>query len=136
MSKSFKTYHQLVAEKEQLQQLLEAQKKLIRADIAEIKLQVKPLSEIRSQVKRFTASNVIRLLLTLKSDVIFKKVFEKIITARAGWLGKVLVPYLLKKYSSSGFFTEQKEKITRWFKWLLRKEFKEPAGQPGSSPSV
>ena len=26
MSKSFKTYHQLVAEKEQLQQLLEAQK--------------------------------------------------------------------------------------------------------------
>lgn len=132
----FNTYKELIEEKEQLQQLLDAQKSLIRADVEEIKAQVKPLSEIRSHITKFTVPDVINLLLTLNSDVIFKKIFQKIVTARSGWVGKVLVPYFLKNYSSSGFVAEQKNKVARWFKWWFRKEFKKREKQADSSAEL
>ncbi len=136
MSRSFKAYKELITEKEKLQQLLTEQKKLIRADIDEIKLQVKPLSEIRSHVRKFTMRNGISLLLTLNSDLIIKKIFEKIASARAGWFGKVLVPYLIKNYSSPGFLTRQKKKLSRWLRLWFKREFKNPTKNAGSSADI
>ena len=42
MTKKINTYEDLLEEKERLQKLLQAQKELVRADIAELKLQLKP----------------------------------------------------------------------------------------------
>jgi len=125
MGKSFKTYKQLIGEKEKLGQWIQTQKQLIRADVEELKWRVKPLSEIRSHITRFTFRNAISLFFVLNSDVIAKKSFQKIITASSGWLGKVLVPYVFKNYSP-GFLAEQKKKIIKWFKLWFKKEFKKP----------
>ena len=128
MGKSLKTYKELLAEKEKLEQLIRTQKELISGDIEEIKWRIKPLSAIRSHVTQFTARNAASLFLALSSDIITKKIFKKIMIARTGWLGKVLVPYFLKNYTS-GFLAEEKKKIIRWFK----KEFKKPVKQAGAS---
>lgn len=120
MAKSITTYKELLDEKEKLHELLQARKQLIHADVEVIKSQLKPLSEIRAHVKSFTVRNAIRLALALNSDVITKKIFEKIIVSRGGWLTKVLVPYFLKKYTSS-FVGEEKDKVISWARSLVRK---------------
>jgi len=122
VGKAFKTYKQLTREKERLEQLINAQKQLLKADAEELKLRVKPLSEIRYHIRHLTFRDAISLFVALNSDVIVKKFFQKIITASSGWPGKVLVPYVLKKYSS-GFLAEQKKKIIKWFQLWFKKEF-------------
>jgi hypothetical protein len=132
VGKAFKTYKQLTQEKETLEQLIKAQKQLLKADVEQLKWRVRPLSEIRYHVTHLTFRNAISLFVAFNSDVIEKKIFQEIIAASSGWPGKVLVPYVLKKYSP-GFLAEQKKKIIKWFKLWSKKEFQ--TIEQGDSPA-
>jgi len=120
MKKQLKTYNQLLEEKEKLHELLQARRQLIYADVDELKVQLKPLSEIRQHITKFTARDKLNLVAALGSDVILKNIFKKFIAARAGWIGKVVVPYFIKNYTPS-FIGEEKEKVIKRIKALFRK---------------
>jgi hypothetical protein len=120
MKKQLKTYNQLLEEKEKLHELLQARRQLIYADVDELKVQLKPLSEIRQHITKFTARDKLNLVAALGSDVILKNIFKKFIVARAGWIGKVVVPYFIKNYTPS-FIGEEKEKVIKRIKALFRK---------------
>jgi hypothetical protein len=110
MNKSFQTYDELINQKQKLEVLLHAQKELIRADVEELKLEVRPLSGVAAQVKKFTTRDKASLFLAVTSDAIATLLVKKIIVARSGWLGKLVLPHLMRNYSSN-FLKEQKDKF-------------------------
>jgi hypothetical protein len=125
MNKRFKSYDDLLNEKQQLEILLQARKQLIRADIAELKLQLKPIRDTIEVIKKFTTKDKTSLLLNIGSDLAINAVVKNFILSRAGWFTKIVVPFFLKNYSSH-FLAEQKEK---WFDklaaWLGHRNGKE-----------
>lgn len=127
MPKSLKTYKELLEEKQKLHDLLQARRQLIHADIEELKVQLKPLSEIREHITKFTTLDKTTLVAALSSDIIVKNIFKKILLARSGWLAKIVVPYFFKNYTSS-FLGEEKDKVVKrlrsFFKRKTKKEKK------------
>jgi hypothetical protein len=119
MKKQLKSYKQLLDEKEKLHELLQARRQLIYADVEDIKVQLKPLSEIRQHITKFTTRDKLNLVASLGSDVIVKNIFQKFILARAGRIAKMIVPYFIKNYTSS-FLGEEKEKVIKRIKALFR----------------
>jgi len=110
IKKEIKTYQDLVDEQKRLEALLKDQKELVQSDVEKVKLKVKPYTEIARNVKKFTPLDGAILAFSLTSDMIVNTLFKKIIVARTGWLGKLVLPYLFKKYSHS-FLKEQKDKF-------------------------
>src|SRR5438067_5956895 len=110
MNKPIQTYKELIEQKQKLEVLLHAQKELIRADVEELKLEVRPLSGVAAQVKKFTTRDKASFVLAVTSDAIATMLVKKIIVARSGWLGKLVLPHLIRNYSSN-FLKEQKDKF-------------------------
>ena len=110
MNKPIQTYKELIEQKQKLEVLLHAQKELIRADVEELKVEVRPLSGVAAQVKKFTTRDKASFVLAITSDAIATMLVKKIIVARSGWLGKLVLPHLIRNYSSN-FLKEQKDKF-------------------------
>lgn len=142
MSKGFHTYEELLKEKQQLEIVLHAQKQIIRSDIRELKHQLAPVREAIATLKKFTTKDKTNLLLTFGSDMAINALVKNFVLSRAGWLVRMVVPYILKNYSSH-FLAERKE---RWFDKLVawinrrkngkdREQEKETEQQPGEDLS-
>jgi hypothetical protein len=125
MNKSFSSYKELVEEKQKLEVLIHAQKELIRADVKALKVQLKPVTDLVDNVKKFTSRDSSNLLLNIGSDIAVNTLIKNLLLAKAGWLTRLVVPYLMKNFSSN-FLAEQKDKW--WDKltsWLGHKNGKE-----------
>jgi hypothetical protein len=121
MSKRFTSYQDLLKEKQQLEVLLEAQKEVIRYDVEEIKLKLRPVKEALEFVKKITTKDKTNLLLDLGSDIAINTLVKNFILSRAGWLTRIVVPFFLKNFSSH-FLAEQKDKWLEKLKnWLGNK---------------
>jgi len=125
MNKKFDSYEELLKEKQQLEILLEAQKQVIRSDVRLLKAELQPVAEALAVVKKFTTMDRTSLLLNIGSDVVINAVVKKFILSRAGWLTRLVVPFLVKNYSSH-FLAEQKDKWLEKLKgWLSHKNGKD-----------
>jgi hypothetical protein len=120
MNKQFKTYKELIDEKQNLEVLLKAQKELIRADVAELKAEVKPITDFISNAKKFFTRDKTEILLNIGSDLAVNTLIKKVLLARAGWLTRVIIPYFMKNFTSN-FLVEQKDKwlgkLAQWLHW-------------------
>lgn len=124
MSKRFTSYNDLLKEKQQLEVLLQAQKQVIRYDVEEIKLKLKPVKETLEFVKKITTRDKSNLLLDLGSDIAINSLVKNFVLSRAGWLTRMIIPFFLKNYSSH-FLAEQKDKWLEKLKdWLGHKNGK------------
>lgn len=126
MNKRFTTYEELVKEKQYLHLQIQAKKQVINNDIQEIKAQLQPARDAIEFVKKITSKDKSSILLNIGSDLAINTIVKRLILSRTGWLTKLVIPYLLKNYSSH-FLAEQKDK---WFNklssWLGHKNGKEP----------
>jgi hypothetical protein len=100
MTKKINTYEELLEEKERLQELLKAQRELVRHDIAELKLQLKPAADAASFIgKIFTRDNS-NPILNLGINSVIDLLVKNVLLSKAGWVGRRIIPFLLKNYSS------------------------------------
>ena len=99
-STTIRTYNDLLAEKERLKVLLQAQKAVIRQDVEEIKAELQPVKNAISMVVKFTTSDKSNPLLTGATETIIDLVVKRMILSRTGWLTKLVVPFLMKNVSS------------------------------------
>ena len=131
MSKRFTSYKDLLAEKQQLEVLLQAQKQVIRCDVDEVKLKLQPVKEALEFVKKITTRDKTNLLLALGTDIAVNTFVKNFILSRAGWLTKTIIPFFLKNYSSN-FIAEQKDKWLEKLKgWLGHKNGKDHHDKEG-----
>jgi hypothetical protein len=120
MSKQFTTYKELIEEKQKLEVLLKAQKELIRYDVDELKAQVKPVTDVIANLKKFTSRDKTELLVNIGSDIAVNTLVKRLILGNAGWLAKLIIPYFMKNFTSN-IVAEQKDKgLSKLAHWLNR----------------
>lgn len=118
MSKRIQTYQDLLDEKQQMEVLLHAQKELVLADLREIKQELQPARDVLAFIGKATTRDRSNILLSLGSDKLIDFVVKKLLLAKAGWITRLVVPYLLKNYSSH-VVSDNKDKIfKKVFSWL------------------
>jgi hypothetical protein len=106
--KKINDLHDLVAEKQRLQQKLALLKRDMNSEVLEIKEQFKPIARIisfftgstnsngDSEVKSTTKTSLLKMGANLGVDLLVGTKLKK-----AGWLARLLVPPLLRKISST-----------------------------------
>ncbi|WP_276500105.1 hypothetical protein [Terrimonas pollutisoli] len=118
MTKPIRTYEDLMEEKERLNQLLAAQKELVRQDFIEIKEELAPVRSAISMVGKFATKDNRNFLLTTAADTVIELVVRRMVLAKAGWFTKLVVPFFMKNFSSH-VIADNKDKIldklSKWF---------------------
>lgn len=121
MNNRFNSYEDLLKERQRLEVLLQAQKKVIYHDVQELKAQLQPVNDAVEFIKKITTKDKTSLLLSLGSDIAINTIVKNLILSRAGWLTRIVIPFFLKNYSSH-FLAEQKEKwLDKLRAWLNQK---------------
>ncbi len=128
MSK-IKTYNDLLQEEQRLQQKLKGQELLIRQDILSMKENLEPVKKMYDTVhKVFTRDNrvpVFNLGLEMGIDLLLRR----FILARAGWFAKIMVPYIVKNYSSHIIGEEKRKALVKKIRDMFNKV------RPGTQPA-
>ncbi|MGZ5221487.1 MAG: hypothetical protein ACXWC7_15470 [Chitinophagaceae bacterium] len=132
MSK-IKTYNDLLQEEQRLQQKLKGQELLIRQDILSMKENVEPVKRMYDTVhKIFTRDNrvpVFNLGLEMGIDLLLRR----FILARAGWFAKIMVPYIIKNYSSHIIGEEKRKALVKKIRDMFNKIRPNTRATPGTS---
>ena len=98
------TYDDLLAERKQLETLIDKQKNLIRHDLDEIKnefkKEIKPAIEAGNFIKKLISPETRnRTIVTTGASIIIDLLVKKLL-GNSNLLARVLIPTLLKNYSS------------------------------------
>ena len=136
MSKKIETYEDLLEEKARLEELVKAQKSLVRDDFELVKDSIRPIGTTFSNAYTFirqltpvaprrTRSPLLNLGLDLGVDVILKR----FMLGNAGWLARVVVPYIVKNYSykliNNANVEDKTNSLWRRVKHLISKDTKD-----------
>jgi hypothetical protein len=119
MNKKIQTYDDLVEEKKRLEALLIVQKENLSSNWVEMKEEFKPVNNIISFFGKLTNRDKSNPLFNMGVDIAGDLVLKKFILARAGWFTRIVVPYLLKNYSSNVFADKGRsfiQKVKHWIK--------------------
>jgi hypothetical protein len=100
MNKSIRTYDELVEYQRNLQQLLYAQKELIRYDIEDIKEQVRPVTEIAAKATKLFVPSGDQSLLVKIANTAIDLLMKNVVMKKSGWVTKVVIPFLVHNISS------------------------------------
>ena len=130
MSK-IKTYEDLLQEEQRLLAQLKETEVLIRNDIAGVKEGLKPIGNVVRTIGKFTTRDKTNAFANFGLDFSVDLLVRRFLLARAGWFTKILIPYLIKNYSSHIISEQQRarllEKINNFFSRLRPKPDAAPA---------
>jgi hypothetical protein len=112
------TYDDLLKEKKRLEQLLSMQKEQISTNWTEMKKEFEPVNNVVSFFSKLTTRDKTNPLVNIGIDVAGDLVLRKILLARAGWATRLVVPFLLKNYSSNVLADKSKSFFHRIKHWL------------------
>lgn len=112
MKRKIRSYDDLEREEELLEELLLAQKQLVQLDIQQLKAQLKPASMALQFFSKITTADKHNPLLNQGANTAIDFILKKVVLARAGWITKILVPLVVKNYSSH-FIADHKQDIVQ-----------------------
>jgi hypothetical protein len=112
------SYDDLLEEKKRLEQLLTVNKEQISTNWIEMKKEFEPVNNIFSFFGKLTRRDKSNPLLNIGLDVAGDLVLRRIILARFGWATRIVVPFLLKNYSSNVLVGKGKSLIHTVKHWL------------------
>ena len=121
MSKSIKTYEDLLKEEQQLILQLKSHEVLIREDIAGIKESLKPAGKVFSVLNKMATRDHTGPLATFGIDFSIDLLIRKLLLAKAGWFTKIVIPFVVKNYSSHIISVEQRLKLGKRIQSLFNK---------------
>ena len=100
MSNSIQTYEELLVEKHKLKTLLTAQRELIQYDVKELNKSFKPVLNSVSLLGKVTTRNNSDLVLGTTANTVIDLVVRRLFLANAGWVKRLVIPFVLKNLSS------------------------------------
>ena len=123
MTKRIDSYDDLVKEQARLQTLLDAQKELVRADIAEIRAEfITPVRSAIAYAGKFATKEKGNWMLTTAADTIIDIVVKRMVLAKAGWVTKLVVPFFMKNFSSHVIADNKDKIVNKLFSWFGKKQ--------------
>lgn len=122
-----KTYEDLEAEKKRLLALLKNHEDAINIDIVGVKEGLKPVGNVINFVNKMATRDNRVPAMNFGLEMGIDLFVRRILLSRAGWFAKIVVPYVIKNYSSHIIGDEKREilvnKITNFFnKFRTKKE--------------
>ena len=142
MKRPIKTYSDLLQEEQRLQVVINNHKALIKADITGIKDSLNPVKKVVDTFKQFTTRGRIDPLANIGLNFSIDVLVRKLLLARAGWLSKTIVPFLVKNVTSHLINEEDRTKIganiQKIFHKIVRKikhKKEEPVIEPVQYPA-
>lgn len=108
MKRKIRSYDDLEREEQLLEELLQAQKQLVQLDIQQLKAQLKPARMALQFLSKVTTVDKSNPLLNQGANTAIDFILKKVVLARAGWITKMLVPLVVKNYSSH-FIADHKQ---------------------------
>jgi len=118
MTKSIRTYDDLVKQKLQTEALLQAQKELLMYDLRLLQTEFKSATSALSVVGNVITRKKSNLIMDLGLNKMIDFVFKKVILARAGWITKLAVPFIAKNVSSHLISNNKDKIIEKVRSWL------------------
>jgi hypothetical protein len=106
-----KTYEDLLQEEQRLVAQLKATEVLIRDDLAGVKEGLKPIGSVMKIITRFATRDKTGVFSNFGLDFSVDLIVRRFLLARAGWFTKILIPYLIKNYSSHIISEQQRAKL-------------------------
>lgn len=100
MNNRIKNYEDLLQEQQRLVSLLKTQESFIRVDIAGVKEGLKPFGKAMTVVNKMATRDNTAPVLNFGLEMGIDLLVRRVLLARAGWFTKVVVPFLVKNYSS------------------------------------
>lgn len=126
MSK-IKNYADLEAEKLRLMALLRNHEEAIKADVANVREGLKPVNNALQVINKMATRDnrvpVMNFGLEMGIDILIRRM----LLGRAGWFAKIVVPYLIKNYTSHFIGDEKKEAFVNKIRNLFNKLRPKPA---------
>jgi|SRR5688500_10868874 len=100
MSQTIKTYTDLCEERERVKLLLEVHRQRVKDDWQELKHEFLPVKNAFGVVGKMTSSDKSNPLLNAGLKVASDLFLKNFVLAKAGWVTKLAVPFVVKNYSS------------------------------------
>jgi len=132
MSK-IKTYEDLLQEEQRLLAQLKATEILIRNDIAGVKESLKPIGNAMKMIGKFTTRDKTGALANFGLDFSVDLLVRRLLLARAGWFTKIVIPYIIKNYSSHIITEQQRAKLMQKINNIFSKLRPRPDAQPSGA---
>jgi hypothetical protein len=121
MIKPIRTYDDLLEEKARLKLLLSAQRELVRQDINQLKQELVPVRNAISMVGKFATKDNRNLILSTVADTVIDIVVRKMVLSKAGFLTKLVVPFIMKNFSSHVIADNKDKIISKLSSWFGKK---------------
>jgi hypothetical protein len=100
MNSQITTYKELLTEKQIVELSLIEQRNIIRSDIDALKSQFIPVSQLSPDITGDAPGHKTNFLFTVLAGEAAMLVLKKIIIARTGWLGKIILPRFFREFGS------------------------------------
>lgn len=121
MSKAIKTYDDLLQEEQRLMKQLKVHEELIKEDFAGLKEGLKPVSNVFKVFNKMATRDNTGPILNFGLDLGVDLVIRKWLLAKAGWFTKIVVPFIIKNYSSHIISEEKRTKLVKRVQNILNK---------------
>ena len=105
-----KNYADLEAEKLRLTALLRNHEEAIKADVANVREGLRPMSNAFNVVNKMATRDNRVPVMNFGVEMGIDLLVRRVLLGRAGWFAKIVVPYLIKNYTSH-FIGEEKKKL-------------------------
>jgi len=117
---SIRTYEDLEAEEKRLQALLYSHKANIKDSFSAVKDSLNPFKQAIDTVKKFLSRDKTNPIMKFGVDFGLDILIRRLLLSKAGWFTKLVVPFVVRNYSSH-FLTQYKrlkiiQKIAGFFK--------------------
>ena len=111
MSKTIRTYKELIAYQTELEQLMAVQKQVIRQDVENLKNELRPVTNAIGIASKFFIRNKVSSVFVKTVSSLIELVLKKKILSRASWPGRLLVPFFTRNILSHLMVAEQREQL-------------------------
>ncbi|MEO6070081.1 MAG: hypothetical protein ABIN57_03595 [Chitinophagaceae bacterium] len=132
MNNRIKNFEDLEAERRRLMSELRDHEDLIKIDIAGVKEGLKPFGNVLKMVNKVATRDNTAPVMNFGLEMGIDLFVRRFILARAGWLTKIVVPFIIKNYSSHIIGHEKREELMKKVKNFFRKL--RPHKETGATP--
>ncbi|MFN2439291.1 MAG: hypothetical protein ABR503_08830 [Chitinophagaceae bacterium] len=121
LEKKINSYEDLEKERHRLMQKLREHENLIKVDIAGVKEGLKPFGKALETVNKMATRDNTAPILNFGMEMGIDLFIRKFLLAKAGWLTKIVVPFIVKNYSSHFIGEEKREALMKKVKGFFQK---------------
>jgi hypothetical protein len=132
--RTIKTYKDLEEEKLRLMSVLRIQEDLIKEDLAGVREGLRPFGRAVDVINKMATRDNTAPIMNFGLEMGIDLLVRKVLLAKAGWLTKIVVPFLVKNYSSHLIGEEKREALMKKVKSMFRKI--RPSAGPPPPPDV